>query len=111
MEDFAHIYVVTIISHCGDNYLPRLFLRRENAIKYIKRSCPKPDFPELPKLNDNEKHDPDRIYVDYHQESGTYQLVRLHCGIPYQIPNLNSDDDWEDTDIAADLRKMYLENA
>lgn len=69
MENFAHIYVVTITSHFGDNYLPKLFLRRENAIKYIKRSYPKPDFSELPKLNDNEKHDPDRIYVDYHQES------------------------------------------
>lgn len=111
MEDF--VYMVTITSHCGDNYLPRLFSRRENAIKYIKRVSPKPDFPELPDLKDlnsNEEHDPDQIYVDYHQESGTYQLVRLHRGIPYQISNLNPDDDWEDTDIAVDLRKMYLED-
>lgn len=108
MADF--VYMVSVTSHCGDNYLPKLFLRRENAIKYIKRGCPKPDFPLLPDLNRNEKHDPDQIYVDYDQESGTYQLVRLNGNKPYQIPNLNPDDDWEDTDIAVDLRKMYLED-
>lgn len=109
MEDF--VYAVTVTSHYGDNYLPILFLHRENAIKFIKKHYPKPDFPLLPDLNRNEKLDPDQIYVAYNQESGTYQLVRLNNDIPYQIPNLNPDDDWEDVKIAVDLRKMYLEDA
>lgn len=106
--------MVTITSHCGDNYLPILFLHRENAVKFIKRRLSKPDFPELPDLKDlnsDEKRDSDQIYADYDHESGTYQLVRFHRGIPYQIPNLNPDDEWEDTDIAIDLRKMYPEDA
>lgn len=108
MRDF--VYMVTITSHCGDNYLPILFLHRENAVKFIKARFSKPDFPLLPNLSDNEERDSDQIYVDYDQESGTYQLVRFHRGIPYQISNLNPDDGWEDTDIAVDLRKMYLED-
>lgn len=113
MENFDHIYMVTVRSHCGDNYLPTLFLHRENAVKYIKACCKKPYFPELPALKDltsKEKRDSDQIYVDYNHESGTYELVRFHRGIPYQIPNLNPDDEWEDTDIEVDLRKMYLED-
>lgn len=106
----AFIYAITVTSHYGDNYLPILFLHRKNAIKFIKKHYPKPDFPLLPDLNSNEKLDPDQIYVAYNQESGTYQLVRLNGDIPYQIPNLNPDDDWEDVKIAVDLRKMYLED-
>lgn len=109
MRDF--IYVVTITSHYGDNYLPILFLHRENAIKFIKTHYPKPNFPALPDLNSDEKHDPNQIYVDYDQESGTYQLVRLNGNIPYQIPNLNPDNEKDDIKIAVDLRKMYLKDA